>query len=236
MSGLIETASAIMINSEKRIGIVASNVSNVSVPGFKKRTFSQIFNSVNLNQFVSMPELIVRSDLGQGRLVETGNSLDLAIAGPGFFKLRMGEQVVISRQGQFHRASDGTLISQQGHVLQQVDGGDLVLDGTAVEVLADGTVLDGDRPVGRIALVQPESPDGLRPAGGAAFLVAEGELTDAGDAHVRQGVIETSNVDLAEEMMATMQALKQSETGARLATTYDELLGRAITSLGQGGS
>lgn len=234
MSGLIEFAAAIMVTSEKRLAITAGNVSNMSVAGFKRQTFSQVFASDDLNG--SSPKSLVRNDFEQGRLIATGNTFDFAIAGPGFFKLRMGDQIVLSRQGQFQRTAEGTLVNQQGHVLQQAGGGDIVLDGTAVEALADGTLLEGGRPNGRIAVVEPEALNRLRPLGGAIFAAEEAEFAEGRAGQVRQGMIEASNVDLAGEMTATMQAMRQAETGARLATTYDELLGRAITSLGQGGA
>jgi flagellar basal-body rod protein FlgF len=165
----------------------------------------------------------------------TGNPLDLAISGAGFFQLRAGSEIVYSRQGQFRLAADGTVVTPQGHVLQQAGGGDLVLERAAVEILEDGTVLDGDRPVARIALFAVAEGGVAEALGGSLFGIAENVAEEVAAPQLRQGMIEASNVSLGDEMVAMMAVLRQAESGARLVQVYDDLIGRAITTFGQGG-
>ena len=165
---------------------------------------------------------------------ETGNGLDLAISGAGFFQLRAGDAIVYSRQGQFQRAEDGRVVTPQGYVLQQADGGDLMLDRTSVEILADGTVLGDGRPLARIALFVPAEGTAAEPINGSLFAIAATSVEEASGAELRQGMVEASNVSMGDEMVAMMSAMRQAETGARLIQVYDELMGRAVTTLGQG--
>jgi flagellar basal-body rod protein FlgG len=74
----------------------------------------------------------------------------------------------------------------------------------------------------------------LQPLGGSAFTAA-GEMEEVAEPGLRQGMVEASNVTLSDEMTAMMATLRHAETGARLVTVYDELLGRAIQTLGQVG-
>jgi flagellar basal-body rod protein FlgG len=216
--------------SQRRLEVVSSNIANTSTPGYKRQvSFSELIEGAGgMN-------LSVRSDLAQGKMSATGNPLDLAISGGGFFQLRAGEELLYSRHGQFRRAEDGTVVTPQGHRLQQVGGGDLVLDRAEVEIRADGTVLDAGQVVGRIAVLAPAEASAAEPIGGSLFLVAGDAVEEVPAAELRQGMVEASNVSMGEEMVAMMAALRHAESGARLIQVYDELIGRAITTFGQGG-
>jgi flagellar basal-body rod protein FlgG len=161
------------------------------------------------------------------------DAFDMALSGDGFFELRAGDRTIYSRQGQFRLTADGTLVTPLGHVLQQQGGGDLVLANAAVTILEDGTVLDDGRPVARIALAAPDRLEAMIPVGASAF-AADASSMHASDAVVRQGMTESSNVSLSEEMVAMTSVARQAETGARLVQVYDDLLARAISTLGQG--
>lgn len=174
-----------------------------------------------------------RNDFTQGKLISSGNPLDLAIDGAGFFPVRAGDQLLYTRQGQFRLAEDGSVVSPQGYVLQQAGGGDLVLDNAAVTILEDGTVLDQDRPVGKIGLVTPAQGVALQAVGESHFS-ARGAIDEVAEPGIRQAMVESSNVAMGDEMVAMMAAIRQAESGSRLVQVYDELMGRALTTLGGG--
>jgi flagellar basal-body rod protein FlgF len=235
MPGLVESATAILSATERRLETVANNVTNLSTPGFKRQiSFTDLIPTQSADPVADlMPH--IRSDLGQGRLAETGNPLDLAVSGAGFFRLRAGNAMVYSRQGHFRLAEDGTVVSPQGHVLQQAGGGDLVLDRAAVKILADGTVLDQDRPVARIGLYSAAEGSSAQPLAGSLFAIPEDSVEESAGGQLRQGMTEASNVSLGDEMVTMMAALRQAEGGARLVQLYDDLMGKAITAFGQDG-
>jgi flagellar basal-body rod protein FlgF len=233
VQGLIESATGILSGSERRLESVSNNVSNISTAGFKRQiSFEEVMNGRGAES--AGAALRHQADLSQGEMSRTGNPLDLAISGAGFFRLRAGDSIVYSRQGQFSVAADGTVVTRQGQVLQQAGGGDLVLERAGVEILEDGTVLDGARPVGRIGVYVAGDPAALRPLGGSIFTGSEEAMEEAPAAAVRQGMVEASNVVLGDEMVAMMTTVRQAEGGSRLVQIYDDLLGRAITTFGQG--
>lgn len=273
MSGLIESATAILSASERRLEMVSNNVANVSTPGFKRQiSFSDLMpgtlrrssettfaaggaggasaeramaamflgevGAASSAGAFAPPQLRARADLSQGKMSETKNPLDLAISGAGFFQLRAGDDIVYSRQGQFRLAENGTVVTPQGHVLQQAGGGDLILDRAAVKILEDGTVLDEDKPVARIALFAWQDgsagESAVHATGGSLFTFS-GEAVEVAAPVLRQGLVEASNVSMGDEMVTMMAAVRQAESGARLVQLYDDLMGRAITAFGQSG-
>ena len=231
MSGLVESAAAILGASERRLETISNNVSNISTPGFKRQIdFNEVLSVQHDNTIRS-----TRFDPAQGKLSKSDNSLDLAISGVAFFQLRSGKEFFYSRQGQFRLADDGTVVTPQGYVVQQSGGGDLILENPNIDVLEDGTVLDHGQPVARIGLFAIADHDSLRSVGGSLFTAEQGHMQEASGSQLRQGMIEMSNVSLGDEMVGMMEALRQAESGARLTQVYDDLIGRAITTLGQGG-
>ena len=232
MQGLIESASGILSASERRLENVSNNVSNISTPGFKRQiSFEEVMSG---RESASAEALRQRADFSQGQLSRTGNPLDLAISGPGFFRLRSGDEILYSRQGQFKVGADGAVVNSHGHILQQAGGGDLVLERAAVEILEDGTVLDGTRPVGKIGIYVAGDAAAMRSLGGSTFAASADAMEDAPASALRQGMVEASNVVLGDEMVTMMATVRQAEGGARLVQVYDDLLGRAISTFGGG--
>ncbi|HEU0065790.1 MAG TPA: flagellar hook-basal body protein [Sphingomonas sp.] len=228
MAGLVEVATAVMRTAERRLDVVAHNVANISTPGFKRR-MSIATSGANV---VSVE---TRNDFAQGKLQATGNPHDLAIDGAGFFKLREGDAIVYSRQGQFRRDVDGTWVTPQGYVLQQAGGGDLIVDSADAVVQPDGMVVGGGHPLARVAVARTGNDAMLSSVGESAFSAAPAAMEDVADPRLRQGMVETSNVSLGDEMTQSMLALRQAESGAKLIQLYDDLMGRAVSAFGAQG-
>jgi len=231
MSGLVDSATAVMRASSARVDRAAVNVANVSTPGFKR----QLQSSDRVDGDFAATLSRLRVDMQAGKLVETGRALDLAINGDGFFQLKAGDQLVYSRQGNFSLASDGRVITPQGYTLQQAGGGDLVLGTGTAKIAADGTILDGDKPLGQVAVYAIRDGASATPLDGSLFTLAEGDAETIATPSLRQGAVEASNVSLGDEMISMMGALRGAETGAKLVQVYDDLMGKAISTFGQVG-
>ena len=234
MSGLVESALAILAGSGHRTRIASENIGNMTTPGYKARV---AFRGMASGEAITPPSAAdMQISSAQGPLRATGNQFDLAIQGGGFFVVvSEGGQIYYTRQGHLQRAEDGRLMSPAGEAAQQTGGGDLIVQGDRVEITADGVVLDGNQPVGQIAVVEPIAGAQLEPVSGSIFAAAETGMVEAATAGIRQGMIEGSNVSLGDEMLGLMTATRQAETGARLVQVYDELMGRAFSTLGQRG-
>lgn len=233
MGELIEIASVILKQATDRVEVNAQNIANTATPGYRRRiSFAEVL-AARPNDLDPRALLSVVSDLAEGKPIDTGNPTDLAISGPGFFVVRGEQGDRYTRSGQFHRSAEGRLMTAEGLAVQVQGGGDIRLDEGPFAVAADGMVTQGGSPLGRIAVVDfdgPPPPDaptsGFDMPGNAARAVTAPT--------VRQGFLEASNVSVGEEMVAMMQSLRQAEAGQRVAMLYDELMGRALSTFGQG--
>lgn len=227
MGQVIDSVSRVLAQAQARAEIAAQNIANQTTPGYKRRT---AFASLLADGGAGLANA---TDFTPGKPIQTGAPLDLSLAGEGFFVLRSDQGLVYSRQGQFHRDADGRVVDAGGQALQMDAGGDLVLRGSQVTIDADGVVLDGDAPVGRLALVAAIDPNGLTRKEAGAFFGPPEAFAPLDRPSVRQGVLEASNVSAGDEMVAVMEAVRRAEGAQRLANVYDDLLGRAVSTLGQ---
>lgn len=239
MVDMIDMAGAILSASEKRLEVVSANVANTGTAGYKSQVpFAEILAKVSgVDSFSpgQAPDISQATNFAPGKLSQTDNPLDLAISGQGFFKLRLDEMTYYSRHGQFGLDPDGRVVTAQGYALQTLDGQDLILPSSTVEILGDGTVLDGEIPIAKVGLFEPSDHRGLTAMGGSMFATDETNMVEAEKPDLRQGMIESANVELTVEMTEMMAALRQAEIGSRLVQTYDTLMGQAISTFGQGG-
>jgi flagellar basal-body rod protein FlgF len=226
---LLEIGRTVLAASQQRLETVATNVANVSSPGFKRDvSFAAI-----LQENTAVPTLETIPDLSRGAMRMSGNVFDLALAGEGYFLVAADDRMLLTRDGQFQRGAGGRLETTQGFAVQAADGGDVFVPGEQAEILADGTVLSDGVPVARIAVVSTERAALLQRVGGALFEAPDAAWTPLADPQVRQGMLEGSNVEMAPEMVEMMSAMRQAETASRIIQTYDSLIGQAITTFGQ---
>jgi flagellar basal body rod protein FlgG len=165
--------------------------------------------------------------------MDTGNPGDLAMTHSGFFVVRNGDSLLYTRQGQFHRDSDGRLVTAQGWAVQADGGGDIILKTNAFKVAEDGTVTESGQPIARLAVMDFIGRRDFSDAE-AGFIRAPDNAMKTVDAPaIRQGALETSNVSTADEMVGMMEAIRRAEAGQRLVNTYDDLMGRVLSTFGQ---
>lgn len=233
---ITEIAARILARAQDRAEIAAQNITNASTPGYRRRiAFSEMMAPAQPRGAVSgdPARMGVAADFAPGQLSQTGNPTDIAIGGQGFFAVRAGDTLLYTRQGQFRRDGEGRLATAQGLILQTVEGGDVVVGNDPFEVAADGTVTRDGEPLARIALVDFEDRALLQAGEGGAFSAGDAVPVALANPAMRQGMIESSNVNMGDEMVAMMEAVRRAETGQRLVTTYDDLMGRALNMFGQ---
>ena len=218
----------------RRHEVISDNLANVNTPGFK-REMARI-TSLEEERAPGLPtgrELVVDGmpQLSGGALQATGNVLDLALRGEGFFQVQGPEGPRLTRDGSFGLDSQGMIVHSSGHPLL-VDGGSVQITG-ACSVLPDGSILDGERPVGRISLVAPAEGSRLMRQGDNLYESSGGtrEL-DAAEVQVASGYLEASNVDPVREMVDMIRAFRVYEIAQRAASAADETLSKAVNQVG----
>jgi len=237
-----------------RIDTVANNLANVTTTGFKKgrAEFQDLFyetlaapgassaSGVTLPTGSQVGHGVKLASIGrvysQGDRLNTGRNLDLAIDGDGFFQVeRAGGETAYSRAGSMQLDRDGNLVNEQG--LQLIPNIAIPIDAIQVTVLADGTVsalIAGDNnpsELGQIELTRFANPAGLRALGGNLLLPSEasgdpetGIPDDTGFGSIAQGFLESSNVNMAEELVKMILAQRAFEVNSRVIQTGDEML------------
>jgi flagellar basal-body rod protein FlgF len=218
-------AAAGMVAEMVRQDQIANDLANAATPGYKSdRSQQQSFSDLLLKNSetgatvgkLGQGPLITRqvTDLSPEALRDTGEPLDLAIAGPGYFAVQTDAGVKYTRDGSFQSAADGTLTDQLGHTV-------LGSDRKPVKLNADGTV-DAAK-VGRFALTNV-TKQGDSYFSGTAAGTAQGE--------VQSGKLEGSGVEAGRTMVDMMASLRAFEAGQKAIQTIDGTLQQAASQVG----
>ena len=204
IDGLGAAGSGISAHS-RRMDALAGDIANVNTAGYapQRTGFDELVNGATRGG-VELRNL--GPDFTQGALHETGRPLDLAIEGDGFFQVsRANGQIGLVRAGAFGVDANGQVVTATGERLFPP----LTLPpGTDQEALAidpNGVVTVNGQQIGQVQIVTVPNRGGLLPDGGVySATPASGAPAPAGDARVRQGVLEASGTDLAEATAETI--------------------------------
>ncbi len=229
IKGLYTSASGMVPRARKQ-ELIAHNLSNAKTTGYKKDTMftrelskaeRKIAPSKSDWQTPLANETYV--DFSNGIFDRTGNPLDLAIDGNGFFTLQAEDgSTFLTRAGTFEVDAEGRLAFPGGLLLAS-EGGGIEVGNGQVTVAQTGDVEVNGLAVGRIVPVTVENMDELIKVGGSLFKVPEGvETTPVVEPNVRQGYLEAANIDIVREMVdmiisyrtyeANSKALQQQDT------------------------
>ncbi len=174
----------------------------------------------------------------QGNLQQTNNAFDLAISGNGFFPLSMPDGTVgYTRDGAFHIDAQGQIVNSNGMPLNPPIT--VPANSSSVTIGSDGTisalVAGQQQPVqiGQVQLATFMNPAGMDPRGQNVYFetAASGTATigvpgQNGAGTVQQGYVETSNVNVVEELVAMIQTQRAYEINSKAISTTDQMLGR----------
>ena len=235
--------------------VAVNNLTNVNTVGFK-RDMVVSFPSIQMLLSRQEPDITLASlggkgvslasigsgvytdqivtDFSPGPLKATGEPLDLALAGEGFFRVQTPEGERYTRDGRFSRDAVGRLVTLDGYPVQG-DQGPIALDEGPIGVFQDGTVTCGEKPVGKLSIVNFQEIAFLEKCGQNLFSAPVGAAQEmpTEEVHISQGYLEMSNVDLMEAMVEMMTVARIYQSNQRMIQTQDELLSRAINEMGR---
>lgn len=225
LSSLYTAASAIAAE-QRRMDGAANDVANVDTPGYREQRteFSEVLGG----------GVSVRSageSTAQGAIEATGEPFDLAIEGDGWFQVRRPNgQLALTRNGSFGPDSHGRLATAGGDRLEPPVTLPPGTDPANVTVATDGTVSAGGATIGSVVLVNVPAPAGLQAAGGGLRTptAASGQPQPATGALVRQGALESSNVDLADTTVQSIEATASTAAAAAAIRAQDAMLAALI--------
>lgn len=222
---------------------ISDNIASSSSTGHKTRTTAfqmkaepGAVRSTSPGQSVGAPEAYSKINFGQGEFRPTGQTLDLAISGDGFFAVELPSgQVAYTRNGQFTLSPDNRIVTSTGGELLGEGGVPIILDPAAGQatISPDGEIKQGEHIVGRIPVYELPK-DEVKTLGGSLFMLPEGVAPDrAENATIQQGVLESSNVSVVGEMVSLIAASRAYEAAQKVLTTHEEMSGRAVQTFSQ---
>jgi len=204
---------------------ISNNLANINSNAFKK-------DIISFDKALAIKNSST-TDFTPGPLHYTGNKLDVAIDGPGFFKIQTVRGIRYTRDGSFSVNSEGLLVTHKGDAVLGQNGPISVRDGDII-IGSDGEIeLDG-APTDKIILVDFAQSQNLRKEG-MSYYIYEGEekgILNSNDINIQQGYIENSNVNPTEEMIKMIETLRAFESAQKAIQTMDELNRKMVNDVG----
>lgn len=243
---------------QTNLDVIANNLANVSTNGFKKsreifedllyqtirqpgaQSSQQTQFSNGLQLGVGVRPVSTERIFTQGNLQQTGNALDMAINGNGFFQIQMPDgTLAYTRDGSFQLDNQGQIVTSSGYAVMPgitVPSNTLSItisqDGT-VSVTQPATPTPTTSQIGSLQLAAFVNTGGLQSMGGNLFLetVSSGAATlntpgQYGLGVLNQNMVETSNVNVAEELVTMIQTQRAYELNSKVVSTSDAMLGK----------
>jgi len=223
MDSMTATAASGLRARMESLDLLANNIANASTGGYKAdREFYSLYvgeDAAGSDGSSTMP-LIERPwvDHAQGALRPTGNPLDLAISGSGFFAVNGPNGPLYTRNGSFHLGAGGELLSADGYAVRDsagtTPGVALTLRaGRPIDVTSDGTIMQDGVAAGKLEIVDFTSTAGLSKQGHSYFHTSDPSLkpTAAAGASVAQGQLESANTGTAEAAVRLVSVMRQFE-------------------------
>jgi flagellar basal-body rod protein FlgG len=241
---------------QMQLDTIANNLANVSTNGYKRAhavfedlmyqnlrqagaaSSEQTTLPTGLQAGLGTRAVATARNFSQGNLQQSSNPLDIAVRGNGFFEVQMPDgTTAYTRDGSFQVDANGQLVTNNGYAVQP--GITIPANAQSVTIAADGTVsvlLPGQSAptsVGQLQLASFANPAGLEPRGQNLFTetAASGTANTAapgsnGHGTLAQGYVETSNVNVVEELVAMIQTQRAYEINSKAIQTSDQMLQR----------
>lgn len=222
---------------QRQVEVLANNIANANTTGFKNQRM--LFQTQPMaTQFDDTLHFVIdratMRDTTTGPMVRTGNELDFALQGAGYFAVRTKQGTQYTRAGSFGLNNDGDVVTQEGDAVLSADGQALNIpqDANQISLDATGRLLTDKGEVGRLKVVTFKQEQAMQETGNSLYKTNEAGQ-DATDTRVVQGAIEQSNVRPVIEMTQLTQAVRAYQQTANMIQSEHDRLRSAIRTLGR---
>ncbi len=253
MDPALRAAATGMMAQQTRTEIISNNLANVNTPGFKRSRAhfeDLLYQTVQGQQVLGDPDAQTTPAIQVGRgtrlsgvqrlhqqgpLEQTNRNLDIAVEGEGFFQLQMPNgDTTYTRDGSFQISDQGLLVTSGGQALQPPirvpsDSAELTISNTGIVTVRRGQDIQPTE-IGRIELARFANPSGLLALGqnlyaptSASGQPVVGFPADEGMGRLQQGSLEGSNVEIVQEMVEMISAMRAYEINSKAIKTADEM-------------
>lgn len=240
IKGIYKAASGMLPQIRKQ-EVISNNLANASTPGFKREGMFLQELSQARGRYMPKQEKWeipmyddIYTDYSQSVLERTGDPMNLALDGRGFMVVQSEDgQSLYTRAGNFTVSPEGLVTTPDGYALQTDAGPIQIEPGNEITVGMDGFVMVNGEERGRLQLVTFENMQRLERLDGSVFRAPEDERPiEPERLWVRQGYIETANVDVIREMVDMIQSFREYESSQKAIQIEDETLGKTVNEVG----
>lgn len=236
----IYTSSSGMLPRVLKQEVFANNMANAKTAGFKK-------DSVFLHELKHAKDGLVTDldweipmvddvyiDFAQGGLENTERSLDVAINGDGFFVVQTPDGDRYTRNGVFELTSEGTLIDTNSNPVLS-ESGPITISGDEISISRDGVVSSDGESIAKLKVIDFAKPYNLNKTDYGYLIAGVDEVkpVKANNFEILQGYVESSNVNIIDQMVDMMISFRAYEAGQKAIHTQDETLNKAVNELGR---
>lgn len=226
----------------RELDVVANNLANVNTSGFKVEEAMVRTETSDRARMIDGPSKLsfvlddgVIRDFRQGAMSQTGGAFDLAVDGQGFFTVQTARGERYTRDGRFTLSPDGRLTTQSGDPVMG-EGGEITINPELgpVTISADGVLSQSGQTIGKISVVNFADLSGLSKDGDNLFRNTSSlGAQPATSAQIRQGMLESSNVDSISQVTRLIEISRAYESLARTIENTAELSRRSVERLGR---
>lgn len=234
---------SLMSGLRRQLDVMANNMANVSTPGFQgeRITFrtmvsdrarsGSIEGAGQKTSFVTDAE--TWRDTRPGPVERTGNPLDVALVGPGYFAIETEDGVRYTRAGSFRPDSQGRLTTSNGDVVQGEGGAPIAIPQgeTSLQIDARGSIVGKSGPIGKLRLVAFENEQALKKTGDNLLETEAEPVAVDGRTRIAQGMVEGSNVQAVVEVTQMIELMRRYQSASRIIEQEHERARRAIEKL-----
>jgi len=225
------------------LDLLANNMANASTGGYKAdREFYSLYTAAEAQDSDSPATMPVVqqhwTDLSQGTIANTGNALDVALSGSGFFGVSGPNGKLYTRNGEFHLAADGRLVTADGYAVLDAAGAPLTAQNTLpIQISRDGTLTQDGQPIGQLEIAD-FTGEAVAKQGGNYFRAVDPNATPSAPTGttVEQGKLETSNTGTAESAVRLVSIMRQFEMLQKAALIGNDMSKQAIEQVAKVGS
>lgn len=221
---------------QRQMDVVAHNLANLTTPGYRGEGMlfvEHLQRTEPQEKIAFVRDLATFRDLKAGPLNHTGNPLDMAIRGEGYFTVETDEGPRYTRAGSFTLDPTGQVVTAEGFPVLGESGAPLVVptESSALQVARDGTVSTDQGEVGRIRPVRFENEQALKKQAAGLYDPAGQAPVPIDQPFIEQGKVEGSNVTGVVEMTKMISAVRSYQAAAKMSDEEHQRQRRAIDAL-----
>ncbi|MBP2645293.1 MAG: flgG 2 [Firmicutes bacterium] len=248
----IYAAASGMVAEDIRNDAISNNLANANTAGYKKNiAVNKDFRSMLISRIHDKPSDPSIGSTGAGTVVDeivtiqsagimrqTGNPLDVAIEGKGFFAVETPNGIRYTRNGSFSRNAQGELVTFDGYRVLGENGPIRLGKAATVTIGEDGRVLvqvsgRAESEAGKLRIVSFADEKQLTQEGSSLFAASQAGGNAAGNVLVHQGMLELSNVNVVSEMVNLISGYRSYEINSKMVQAEDQILDKAVNEVGR---